>query len=232
MREKSCNWIQHHLHLTFSTGFFSSSFSSKQYLQQKWGRRQLFPENTASQSVLVFFKLFNLVEVAESSLKVLSLLPSMHLDAALFRAVSSSVCNLHFPCGSNKNISIISRSFITRSPLWHLLTTVASCVPNWSRVSFTTERSALDKCQHFHAGQQNCSHISEVVKVVTKPECHTHWSHRPVWLRVVNSGENETRQIQKRHNEHYVGTHFNTQPFHSTNKMCRNKQLQSEQRCC
>lgn len=43
----------------------------------------------------------------------------LHLDAALFRAVSSSASNLHFPCGSNRNISIISRSFITRSPHRH-----------------------------------------------------------------------------------------------------------------
>lgn len=85
--------------------------------------KQYLQENTASESVVVKlrFKLFNLVEV--SSLKVLSLLPSMHLDAALFRAVSSSVCYLRVPCGSNKNIPIISRS-----PYWHSLTTVASRV--------------------------------------------------------------------------------------------------------
>lgn len=52
--------------------------------------------------------------------------PSLHLDAALFCAVSTSACNLHFPRGSNRNISIISRSFIARSPHWHPLNTVTS----------------------------------------------------------------------------------------------------------
>lgn len=55
-----------------------------------------------------------------------SQLPSLHLDAALFCAVSTSACNLHFPSGSNRNISIISRSFIARSPHWHPLNTVTS----------------------------------------------------------------------------------------------------------
>lgn len=67
-------------------------------------------------------------EAAESSSKVPFQPPSLHLDAALHCTVSSYACNLHFPCGSNRNISIISRSFITRSPHRESLRTEASCV--------------------------------------------------------------------------------------------------------
>lgn len=68
--------------------------------------------------------------------------PSLHLDAALFCAVSTSACNLHFPRGSNRNISIISRSFIARSPHWHPLNTVTSrAQPKAQQPSVSTECS-------------------------------------------------------------------------------------------
>lgn len=82
-----------------------------------------------------------------------SQLPSLHLDAALFCAVSTSACNLHFPSGSNRNISIISRSFIARSPHWHPLNTVTSrAQPKARQPSVSTECStkpAARKSTHY-----------------------------------------------------------------------------------
>lgn len=79
--------------------------------------------------------------------------PSLHLDAALFCAVSTSACNLHFPRGSNRNISIISRSFIARSPHWHPLNTVTSrAQPKARQPSVSTECStkpAARKSTHY-----------------------------------------------------------------------------------
>lgn len=64
----------------------------------------------------------------------------MHQGGALLPAVSSSAWHLHFPRGSNRNISIISRSLITRSPYLHLLNTVTS--PDNAKALFNPGKTA------------------------------------------------------------------------------------------
>lgn len=165
------------------------------------------------------------MKVAESSLKALSLRPSMHLDAALFRAVSSSVC---FPCGSNKNISIISRSFITRSPYWHLLTTVASCVQHKQLSDPGSVSPPNDNKTAVSIFMQGSKTVFRFMKWSDKHmrrslnEWVVVWSGNERPVRPLISGHQWwewnwgnrktlliTRQIQNRHimSQHYVGTH-------------------------